>query len=300
MEEEEERARKRKMSTVSQHSMGSSTEDQENKLREEENRRLEEERKLREEAEKLRKYQEKLKEDAKLRALEDQRRRAILEEENRRRAEEALKAMKEEQFKKVEADKKRAEEKRIAEEKRREEEKEDLRRKLAEEERQNKLAIERARLDAEEKEKREAAEELRRRGTEDDDVIQNDVDELIDRLDHQMLVEDEKKEDTKETKKKIKVSGQRSKKPTMAREWRKLKEKQKLEAPKELIVEKMEVDSTPEVSPLPPRAKYVPPVFKENENYNSRHSSFLAGAWPHNNKKGIPTPSEARIHSVVC
>ena len=65
-------------------------------------------------------------------------------------------------------------------------------------------------------------------------------------------------------------------------------------------LEKMEVDSTPEVSPLPPRAKYVPPVFKENENYNSRHSSFLAGAWPHNNKKGIPTPSEARIHSVVC
>ena len=88
--------------------------------------------------------------------------------------------------------------------------------------------------------------------------------------------------------------GQRSKKPTMAREWRKLKEKQKheKEAVDQLAVERMEVDTTPELSPPPPRAKYVPPVFKENEYYSDRQDTFLRGAWPHNNKKGIPTPSE--------
>ena len=115
--------------------------------------------------------------------------------------------------------------------------------------------------------------------------------ELAEDLNNQMKIEEEPKKDTK--KKKVSASGQRSKKPTMAREWRKLKEKQKHDAQKDqLAVEKMDIDTTPEVSPLPPRAKYVPPVFKENECYTDRHNTFLQGAWPHNNKKGIPTPSE--------
>merc|ERR1712066_1108164 len=109
----------------------------------------------------------------------------------------------------------------------------------------------------------------------------------------EMAIEEPKKEEAVKKKSKVSVSGQRSKKLTMAREWRKLKEKQKHEKEeKELLsVEKMEVDITPEVSPLPPRAKYVPPVFKENECYSDRLNTFLTGNWPHNNKKGIPTPS---------
>ena len=113
-----------------------------------------------------------------------------------------------------------------------------------------------------------------------------------------MSIEDEeqKKTDRAEVMKKIKVSGQRSKKPTMAREWRKLKEKQKhSETQKENVVEKMEVMEvdTEQASPAaPPRAKYVPPVFAENETYSDRQKTFLTGSWPHNNKKGIPTPSE--------
>ena len=124
--------------------------------------------------------------------------------------------------------------------------------------------------------------------------------ELSEQLISKMSIQDEeqKKTDRAEVLKKIKVSGQRSKKPTMAREWRKLKEKQKhSDTPKESPVEKMEVDTeqtdpVPEVVAAPPRAKYVPPVFAENETYSDRHQTFLTGSWPHNNKKGIPTPSE--------
>ena len=264
-QEEEERARKRKMSIVSCSSATSevSNEEEERRQREEEERRreaeevkrLQEENKLREEAEKLRLYQE-------LKAKEDARRKEI--EENAKRKEEAEK-----------------EERRRLEEERR--------RKKKEEELEKTAAAERLRLEKDELERKKAEneEKLRQEG------------ELSEQLISKMSLEDEeKKTDRAEVLKVIKVSGQRSKKPTMAREWRKLKEKQKHSEPlKESLVEKMEVDteqSNPpaEVVAAPPRAKYVPPVFAENETYSDRQKTFLTGSWPHNNKKGIPTPSE--------
>ena len=146
-------------------------------------------------------------------------------------------------------------------------------------------------------EERRLLEEQLRKQAEEEEKLRLEK-ELSESLKNKVTIEEPKKEECKETKKKIKVTGQRSKKPTMAREWRKLKEKQKHEKDEKdhLTCEKMEVDTTPEVSPLPPRVKYVPPVFKENECYSDRHSTFLKGtdqgSWPHNNKKGIPTPSE--------
>ena len=172
---------------------------------------------------------------------------------------------------------------------------EDKRRQLQEEDRrrleEEKRLLEENRKAEEERLRLE--EEARRRAEAEREKLER---ELAESLASQMaIVEEPRKEESKEKKKsKVSVSGQRSKKPTMAREWRKLKEKQKheKEAVDQLAVERMEVDTTPELSPPPPRAKYVPPVFKENECYSDRQDTFLRGAWPHNNKKGIPTPSE--------
>ena len=268
-QEEEERARKRKMSLVSSGSANSevSTEEEEKRQREEEERRreaeeekrIEEEKKLREEAEKLRLYQE-------MKAKEDARRRQM---------EESAKKRKEEEQARLEAE-------RIKKEK--------------EEELKRAAAAEKARLEEEERRKEMEAEAERKKKCEEEEKLRKER-EMAEHLITKMSIEDEelkKSETNKEVMKKIKVTGQRSKKPTMAREWRKLKEKQKhSDTHKEsLVVEKMEVDTTPEVTPVPPRAKYVPPVFKENETYSDRHKTFLTGSWPHNNKKGIPTPSE--------
>jgi len=285
-QEEEERAQKRKMSIASFCSGISevSTEDEENRLREEEARRIEEERKLREEAERLRALQEKMKEEERIKAENELKRkqeemRRKVEGENKRKAAEDAKRMAAELELKRKAEEEEAK-RRAAEEV--------TRRKAAEEEAKRRLAEEEQRLASEQEASRKAAEEKEKLKIDED---------LARTLKEQLVLEEAEKAKmeefvTKEQKKKMKVSGQRSKKPTMAREWRKLKEKQKQDVPKELTVEKMDIDTTPEVSPLPPRAKYVPPVFKENESYTDRHNSFLKGAWPHNNKKGIPTPSE--------
>merc|ERR1711974_500748 len=93
--------------------------------------------------------------------------------------------------------------------------------------------------------------------------------------------------------KKRKVTGERSKKPTMAREWRKLKQREKAEAEARVASPPPPIEPVEPVVPLPPRAKYVKPVFQENELYDSRHNSFLRGDWPHNNKKGIPASSSS-------
>ena len=244
------------MSLVSSSSANSevSNDEEEKRQREEEERRREaEEEKRIEEEKKLREEAEKLRLYQELKAKEDARRKQI--EENAKRKEQEKARLEAERIQK-EKEKEKA---RLEEERRRE---------------------------AMEAEAREQEEKLRKER------------ELAEHLITRMSIEDEelKKSESKdkEVMKKIKVTGQRSKKPTMAREWRKLKEKQKQsDSHKEsVVVEKMEVDTTPEVTPLPPRAKYVPPVFKENETYSDRHKTFLTGAWPHNNKKGIPTPSE--------
>ena len=163
------------------------------------------------------------------------------------------------------------------------------------EEAARKKAEEEARRMAEEaaaKKKRDEEEEARRKAEEEAKRIKEEEERArLEKEMREMEIGDTKKEEVVKKKSKVSVSGQRSKKPTMAREWRKLKEKQKHEK-EHLAVEKMDVDTTPEVSPLPPRAKYVPPVFKDNECYSDRHNTFLTGNWPHNNKKGIPTPAE--------
>ena len=165
-------------------------------------------------------------------------------------------------------------------------EQEEARRKA--EEAARKKAEEDARRKREEEEAKKKADEEAKRLKEEDERAR------LEKEMREMEIGETKKEEAVKKKSKVSVSGQRSKKPTMAREWRKLKEKQKHEKEEKehLTVEKMDVDTTPEVSPLPPRAKYVPPVFKENECYSDRHNTFLTGNWPHNNKKGIPTPAE--------
>jgi len=287
-EEEEERARKRKMSIVSLCSGNSelSNEDEENRLREEEARRIDEERKLREEAERLRALQEKRKEEERLRAEQELIRK---QEETRRKLEEETKRKSAQEETRRKAAEEEARRKIVEEENKKRVLEEEKRKKLAEEEAKRKAEEEAKRKEAEEREKIRAEEELAQK-------LKEQL--ILEEAERARLEEEARKKQAeeelaaKELKKKVKVSGQRSKKPTMAREWRKLKEKQKHDAPKELAVEQMEVDVTPEISPLPPRAKYVPPVFKENECYADRHNTFLIGAWPHNNKKGIPTPSE--------
>ena len=172
-------------------------------------------------------------------------------------------------------------------------EQEEARRKA--EEAARKKAEEEARRLAEEAAKKKEEEEARRKAEEDAKRMKEEEERArLEKEMREMEIGDTKKEEVVKKKSKVSVSGQRSKKPTMAREWRKLKEKQKHEKEEKehLAVEKMDVDTTPEVSPLPPRAKYVPPVFKENECYSDRHNTFLTGNWPHNNKKGIPTPAE--------
>lgn len=223
------------------------------------------------------------------------------ENELRRRQEEMKKKVEEENRRKA------AEEaKRVADELER--------KKLAAEEANRKAAEEAAKKKAQEEEARRRAEAERQKQEEERKRAEEEMErqriekEMAEKLQEQLMLEEAEKARIEEEnnrkklaeeectgkkqKEKLKVSGQRSKKPTMAREWRKLKEKKKQDATKELTVEHMEVDTTPEISPLPPRAKYVPPVFKENESYTDRHNTFLIGAWPHNNKKGIPTPSE--------
>ena len=223
---------------------------------------------------------------------EEERRRKVEEERQRKLEEQRLKKEAAELAKKLEEERKRAEEE---ESKRLEKErklKEEIR--LKEEEERKKREEEEL-LKKQEEERRRLEEELRKQEEEERERQERELAEI---LRNQMTVEEPKKDESKDVKKKVKVTGQRSKKPTMAREWRKLKEKQKHEKDEKehLTCEKMEVDTTPEVTPLPPRAKYVPPVFKENECYSDRHSTFLKGtdqgSWPHNNKKGIPTPSE--------
>ena len=168
-------------------------------------------------------------------------------------------------------------------------------RRKEEEEAARKKAEEEARRKAEEAAKKKEEEEARKKAEEDAKRRKEEEDRArLEKEMREMEIGETKKEEAVKKKSKVSVSGQRSKKPTMAREWRKLKEKQKHEKEEKehLTVEKMEVDTTPEVSPLPPRAKYVPPVFKDNECYSDRHNTFLTGNWPHNNKKGIPTPAE--------
>merc|ERR1719266_2386292 len=119
----------------------------------------------------------------------------------------------------------------------------------------------------------------------------------LEEAERQRLAEEEEKrmreaEEAAKKEKKRKVTGERSKKPTMAREWRKLKQREKAEAEARVASPPPPMEPIEPVVPLPPRAKYVKPVFAENECYDSRHNSFLKGDWPHNNKKGIPTPSE--------
>ena len=204
---------------------------------------------------------------------------AKAKEEARRKEEERKRAL--------EAQRKREqEEKRLKEQ-------EEARRKA--EEAARKKAEEEARRLAEEAAKKKEEEEARRKAEEDANRMKEEEERAkLEKEMREMEIGDTKKEEVVKKKSKVSVSGQRSKKPTMAREWRKLKEKQKHEKEEKehLAVEKMDVDTTPEVSPLPPRAKYVPPVFKENECYSDRHNTFLTGNWPHNNKKGIPTPAE--------
>ena len=168
-------------------------------------------------------------------------------------------------------------------------------RRKEEEEAARKKAEEEARRKAEEAAKKKEEEEARKKAEEDAKRRKEEEDRArLEKEMREMEIGETKKEEAVKKKSKVSVSGQRSKKPTMAREWRKLKEKQKHEKEEKehLTVEKMDVDTTPEVSPLPPRAKYVPPVFKDNECYSDRHNTFLTGNWPHNNKKGIPTPAE--------
>ena len=117
----------------------------------------------------------------------------------------------------------------------------------------------------------------------------------MEEAERQRLAEEEEKrireaEEAAKKEKKKKSTG--SKKPTMAREWRKLKQREKAEAEARVASPPPPMEPIEPVVPLPPRAKYVKPVFAENECYDSRHNSFLKGDWPHNNKKGIPTPSE--------
>ena len=207
-------------------------------------------------------HEAKAKEEA--RRKEEERKRALEAQKKREEEERRLRELEEAKRKAEQAAKKKSE---------------DEARRMAEEAAAKKKTEEEARRKAEEDAKRIKEEEERAR---------------LEKEMREMEIGDTKKEEVVKKKSKVSVSGERSKKPTMAREWRKLKEKQKHEKEEKehLAVEKMDVDTTPEVSPLPTRAKYVPPVFKDNECYSDRHNTFLTGNWPHNNKKGIPTPAE--------
>lgn len=177
------------------------------------------------------------------------------------------------------------------EERRRRQEEEMMRRKEEEEEeeRQRRLLEEKLRKEEEEKikieqaqrEEMEEEEEMRRRQQEEEE-------------EKERRRKEQEKKNEEEQKKHLKGKTERTKKLTMAREWRKLKEKQKQRAesgevnkPPPPPAEKVEVEEPPP----PPRRSYVPPVYKENENYDDRLGSYSHG-WPHNHKKGIPTPSE--------
>jgi hypothetical protein len=243
-------------------------------------------------------------EGARAREEEDRRRREEREEERRKR-EERGRQMREEETRKKEERRREEEERRRKEEKMREERERKRRdeeeRKRAEREARRR-AEEAARASEEEEARRKAEEEEERRRAEEEEherVTEELARKLMEQLELEeaerlRLAEEEQRireaEEAAKAGKKRKVTGERSKKPTMAREWRKLKQREKAEA-----VAPPPAPPRPDPEPveeLPARVKYVKPVFQENEQYDSRHGTFLRGDWPHNNKKGIPTPAE--------
>ena len=117
----------------------------------------------------------------------------------------------------------------------------------------------------------------------------------LEEAERQRLAEEEDKrirEAEEAAKKETKKKSTGSKKPTMARKWRKLKQREKAEAEARVASPPLPMEPIEPVVPLPPRAKYVKPVFAENECYDLQHKFFLKGDWLHNNKIGIPLPSE--------
>lgn len=216
-------------------------------------------------------------EEAERRAGEEKKRKLEEEEERRQQEEKRRKEEAADQLRREEEAQLRLQEE-AQERRKRAEEEEKMKRRLKEEEecqereRQKKLEEEKRRLEVEEEERRKLSEKMNR-----------------------MEIDSSKKQD-EGGKKHLRLTTERSKKPTMAREWRKLNQKNKSRTETEVVEKKKkEVVAEPAPPPPPPVApppiKYVPPVYKENEHYQDRLGSFLNG-WPHTNKKGVATPAE--------
>ena len=114
----------------------------------------------------------------------------------------------------------------------------------------------------------------------------------MEEAERQRLAEEEDKrirEAEEAAKKEKKKKSTVSKPPTMEREWRKLKQREKAEAEARDASPPLPMEPIEPVVPLPPRAKYVK---LENDRYDLQHILFLKGDWPHNNINGIPLSSE--------